>query len=56
LLSTTAKIALAALWRATISIFDNAKAENLGPSYDCPFIDPYWKLKKIKPFLPKYAD
>jgi hypothetical protein len=38
------------------AFFDNAKAKNLGPSYECPFLDPYLKLKKIKPFLPKYAD
>jgi hypothetical protein len=36
--------------------FKNAKAENLGPCYDCPFIDPYWPLKKIKPLLPKYVE
>lgn len=38
------------------TFFDMAEAENLGPSYTCPFIDPYWKLKKIKPLLPKYVD
>jgi hypothetical protein len=37
------------------AFFDKAKAENLGPCYTCPFIDPYWKRKKIKPLLPKYA-
>jgi hypothetical protein len=37
------------------AFFDNAKADNLGPSYNCPFIDPYWKLKKLKPLLAKYA-
>lgn len=36
--------------------FDNAKVENLGPCYECPFIDPFWSRKKIKPVLPKYAD
>ena len=35
--------------------FENAKAENLGPCYTCPFIDPYWKRKKIKALLPKYV-
>jgi hypothetical protein len=38
------------------SFFKKVRDENLGPSYDCPFIDPYWKLQKIKPLLPKYAD
>ena len=38
------------------NFFEQARAKNLGPSYDCPFIDPYWKLKKIKPLLPKYVD
>lgn len=38
------------------AFFDNAKLEDLGPSYECAFIDPYWKLKKIKPLLPKYAE
>jgi hypothetical protein len=41
---------------AARAFFDGAKAENLGPSYDCPFIDPYWSLKKIKKLLPKYAE
>jgi hypothetical protein len=36
--------------------FEWARHENLGPSYDCPFVDPNWKLKKIKPLLPKYVD
>lgn len=36
--------------------FKNAKDENLGPSYECPFIDPYWTRKKIKPLLPDYVD
>jgi len=36
--------------------FDDAKTENLGPSYECPFIDPYWKRKQIKPVLPKYGE
>jgi hypothetical protein len=36
--------------------FRSAKAENFGPCYECPFIDPYWFLKKIKPLLPKYAE
>lgn len=36
--------------------FKAAKAENRGPSYECPFIDPYWSLKKIKPLLPKHVE
>jgi hypothetical protein len=36
--------------------FKLARQQNLGPSYDCPFVDPNWKLKKIKPLLPKYVD
>src|ERR1700758_2934833 len=38
-----------ALHDAARSFFENAKTENLGPCYECPFIDPYWPLKKIKP-------
>jgi Putative abortive phage resistance protein AbiGi, antitoxin len=40
-----------ALHEAARAFFDNAKADNLGPCYDCPFIDPYWKIEKIKPLL-----
>ena len=28
--------------------FESAKFENLGPSYACPFIDPYWGEDKIE--------
>jgi hypothetical protein len=44
------------LHKAARGFFDNAKVENLGPSYECPFIDPFWNRKKIKPLLPKYAE
>jgi hypothetical protein len=40
------------LHKAARGFFESAKAENLGPCYDCPFIDPYWPLTKIKPLLP----
>jgi len=33
------------------AFFKAAKKENTGPSYDCPFIDPYWKHKKIRKVL-----
>ncbi|QOZ07512.1 abortive infection system antitoxin AbiGi family protein [Bradyrhizobium sp. CCBAU 51765] len=42
--------------KAARGFFDNAKIENLGPCYDCPFIDPFWSLKMIKPLLPTYAE
>lgn len=42
--------------KAARAFFDDAKAENLGPSYDCPFIDPYWTLKEITNLLPKYVE
>ena len=44
-------VAPSALHEAARAFFDNAKADNLGPCYDCPFIDPYWKIEKIKPLL-----
>jgi hypothetical protein len=37
------------------TFFDDAKAENTGPSYECHFIDAYWKRSQKKPLLPKYA-
>jgi hypothetical protein len=46
----------AKLHKKARAFFDCAKAENLGPSYDCPFIDPYWKRKKIKSLLLNYPD
>lgn len=33
---------------AAKGFFENARQENLGPAYDCPFIDAHWKRKKIK--------
>ena len=44
------------LHKAARGFFDNAKVENLGPCYECPFIDSFWNRKKIKPLLPKYAE
>lgn len=41
------------LHKAAKAFFKNAHDENLGPAYDCPFIDAHWKRKKIKPLLPK---
>jgi hypothetical protein len=40
---------------AARDFFKQAKEENLGPCYDCPFIDPYWSLEKIKPLLAQHA-
>jgi len=31
--------------------FDDARKENLGPAYDCPFIDANWDMKKIEPLI-----
>lgn len=31
--------------------FDDAEADNVGPNYKCPFIDPYWGIEKIKKAL-----
>jgi Putative abortive phage resistance protein AbiGi, antitoxin len=39
------------LHSAAASFFETAKEENLGPSYECPFIDPYWSRKKVKKAL-----
>lgn len=36
---------------AARSFFKTVKRENLGPVYDCPFIDPYWSRKKVKAAL-----
>ncbi len=27
--------------------FNEARAENTGPCYDCPFLDPYWDHDRI---------
>lgn len=32
---------------AARDFFDAAKADNVGPSYECPFIDPYWGEDQI---------
>ena len=32
--------------------FENARIENIGPSYDCPFIDAHWTWEKIEPHIP----
>ena len=31
--------------------FDDAERENLGPNYECKFIDPYWDREKISEVL-----
>lgn len=36
---------------AARAFFDNARIENIGPHYDCPFIDAKWGLTKIRPLL-----
>lgn len=35
------------LHNAAQEFFHSAKIDNVGPSYDCPFIDPYWGEDKI---------
>ena len=35
------------LHKAAKFFFANAKRENLGPAYECPFIDAHWKREKI---------
>jgi hypothetical protein len=32
---------------AARDFFHSAKTENIGPSYECPFIDPYWGEDQI---------
>lgn len=39
------------LHRKARHFFDNAKQENLGPCYDCPFIDAHWTLEKVNAVL-----
>jgi hypothetical protein len=39
--------------QAAAAFFANARVENSGPAYDCPFIDAHWKRKKIKSLLPE---
>jgi hypothetical protein len=41
------------LHKAARAFFENARDENIGPAYDCPFIDAHWGPEKIKPLLPK---
>ena len=31
--------------------FDSATIENVGPNYECPFIDPYWGEDQIEAAL-----
>ena len=35
------------LHEAARGFFQSAKVENVGPSYECPFIDPYWGEDQI---------
>ncbi|KZD07347.1 abortive infection system antitoxin AbiGi family protein [Oceanibaculum pacificum] len=39
------------LHAAARSFVDDARTENLGPAYDCPFIDAHWDLETIQPLL-----
>lgn len=39
------------LHAAARGFFDDARAENLGPAFDCPFIDAHWDLEKIQPLI-----
>jgi hypothetical protein len=32
--------------------FENARVENIGPSYNCPFIDAHWTWGKTEPHIP----
>ncbi|KQN24732.1 hypothetical protein ASE88_16835 [Sphingomonas sp. Leaf38] len=38
---------------AARDFFHSAKIENIGPSYECPFIDPYWGEERIVAALHK---
>jgi hypothetical protein len=40
-----------ALHRAARAFFQNAKDENFGPGYDCPFLDPRWDLARVQAAL-----
>lgn len=35
------------LHEAARGFFHSAKVDNVGPSYECPFIDPYWGEDRI---------
>ncbi len=39
---------------AARSFFNDAEAENLGPNYQCPYVDPLWDLGRLKTELPNY--
>lgn len=41
------------LHKAAKSFFKLARDDNLGPAYDCPFIDAHWERKKIESLLLK---
>lgn len=43
------------LHEAAQGFFATVKAEHLGPFYECPFIDPFWNLTKIKPLLHEHG-
>ncbi|WP_293211174.1 abortive infection system antitoxin AbiGi family protein [Parvibaculum sp.] len=48
-----------ALHAVAESFFEDARRENLGPYYGCPFIDGHWDIEKVKPLLsysPTLAD
>ena len=34
------------------SFFNDAEAENFGPNYQCPYVDPFWDLDRLKSELP----
>ncbi|WP_324261630.1 abortive infection system antitoxin AbiGi family protein [Altererythrobacter sp. H2] len=36
---------------AAKAFFEDAEQEQLGPSYKCPFIDPYWSLEQVNSVL-----
>ena len=39
------------LHEAARDFFASAKLENVGPSYECPFVDPYWGEDRIEAAL-----
>jgi hypothetical protein len=39
---------------AARSFFNDAETENLGPNYQCPYVDPLWDLGRLKSELPNY--
>lgn len=36
------------LHEAATGFFATAKEEHLGPSYECPFVDPKWKIRRMR--------